>query len=188
MIAGLVLAGGRSGRFGSEKAVVRMGELTLLEWALAALGPDCAALAISASEGSQADALAKALFIHRLRDDPAHPAGPLAGVAAGLRWASSLGASQLATLPCDTPRAPRDMVAHLRDAGGEAFAAWATTADGDHPLCALWSIDLLAPLESELARGHPPVWAFLRDLGGVAVPFGDAAAFTNINAPGDLTP
>lgn len=186
MIAGLLLAGGRSRRFGSEKAVVRLGERTLLEWAVDVLREDCDNLAVSARAGSGAEAIARDLGIPVLIDDPAHPNGPLAGVAAGLRWASGLGAAHLATLPCDTPHAPLDMVARLHAAGGESFAAFAETVDGPHPLCALWSIDLLASLESELSRGHPPVRAFLGNVGGVAVPFGEAAAFLNINAPGDL--
>ncbi len=186
MICGLVLAGGRSRRFGSEKALARLGERTLLEWSLNALREDCSALAVGAPAGSGADALARSLGVKTLTDDPAHPEGPLAGVAAGLRWASSLGATHLATLPCDTPHAPLDMVAQLRDAGGEAFAAFVETAQGPYPLCALWSIDLLASLESELARGHPPVRAFLGDVGGVAVRFADASGFVNVNSPGDL--
>lgn len=186
MIAGLVLAGGQSRRFGSEKAVVRLGERTLLEWALNVLREGCDTLSVSAPAGSGAEVVAQGLGLRVLTDDPAHPDGPLAGVAAGLRWASSLGATHLATLPCDTPHAPPDLIARLYAAGGEAFAAYVETEDGPHPLCALWSIDLLASLESELARGHPPVRIFLGDVGALAVPFSETAAFANINAPEGL--
>jgi molybdopterin-guanine dinucleotide biosynthesis protein A len=186
MIVGLVLAGGRSRRFGAEKAVARLGERTLLEWALNVLRETCDTLAVSAPAGSGAEMLARDLGVAVLADDPAHPDGPLAGVAAGLRWAVGLGAAHLATLPCDMPRAPLDLVARLRAEGGDAFAAYVETAEGIHPLCAVWSVDLLASLESELSRDHPPVRGFLGDVGGVAVRFEDAAAFVNLNAPGDL--
>lgn len=186
MICGLVLAGGRSRRFGAEKAVVRLDEQTLLEWALNVLREGCDALAVSAAAGSGAGALARDLGLTVLTDDPGHPDGPLAGVAAGLRWAGSLGAAHLATLPCDMPRAPLDLVARLRADGGDAFAAYVETAEGIHPLCAVWSVDLLASLESELSRDHPPVRGFLGDVGGVAVRFGDASAFVNVNTPADL--
>ncbi len=166
--------------------MVRLGDRTLLEWALNVLREGCDTLAVSAPAGSGAEALAQGLGLPVLTDDPAHPDGPLAGVAAGLRWAGSLGAAHLATLPCDIPHAPMDLISRLHAAGGEAFAAFVETADGPHPLCALWSIDLLASLESELSRGHPPVRAFLGDVGGVAVRFGEAAGFLNVNAPGDL--
>lgn len=183
MIGGLVLAGGRSTRFGSEKAIAPLNDRTLMEWAIEALRPHCRALAVSARPASGAAGLAARLGLPVIEDAAGAPDGPLAGIAAGLRWASALGADHLATLPCDMPHAPVDLVPRLVEARGEAFAAFATTPEGPHPLCALWSIDLLGALESELARGHPAVRGFLADIGAVAVPFEDAAAFANLNRP-----
>jgi len=185
MIAGLVLAGGRSTRFGSEKAIAPLDGRTLMEWALEALRPHCGPLAVSARPGSGAAALTARLGLPVIEDALHAPDGPLAGIAAGLRWASSLGAEHLATLPCDMPRAPTNLIPRLAAARGEAFAAFAVAPDGPHPLCALWSIDLLASLEASLAHGHPAVRAFLRDVGGVAAEFDDAAAFANLNRPAD---
>lgn len=186
MIVGLVLAGGRSSRYGSEKAVARLDGETLLERALAVLRGDCAALAVSARPDSGAAALASDLGLPVLPDADGAPDGPLAGVAAGLRWAAGLGAEALVTLPCDLPRAPTDLVGRLAEGRAEAFAAFATTAEGVHPLCALWSVDLLASLDSALADGHPAVQGFLTDVAAAAVPFADAAAFANMNRPDDL--
>lgn len=183
MIAGLVLAGGKSRRFGGEKAVAALNGRTLMEWGIDALRPHCALLAVSAPARSGAAGLAARLDLTVLEDAAGAPDGPLSGVAGGLRWAMAQGAEHLATLPCDMPHVPQDLFPRLAEARGEAFAAFATTSDGVHPLCALWSIDLLASLESELARGHPAVQAFLRDVGGVAVEFDDAAAFANLNRP-----
>lgn len=185
MIAGLVLAGGRSSRFGSEKAVAPLNDRTLMEWALDALRPHCDAVAVSARPASGAAGLASRLGLPVLEDAAGAPDGPLAGVAAGLRWALARGADHLATLPCDMPHAPADLVPRLAGARGEAFAAFATTREGPYPLCAVWSVDLLGALESELARGHPAVRRFLGDVGAVAVPFEDAAAFANLNRPVD---
>jgi len=185
MIAGLVLAGGRSSRFGSEKAVAPLNDRTLMEWALDALRPHCDAVAVSARPASGAAGLASRLGLPVLEDAAGAPDGPLAGVAAGLRWALARGADHLATLPCDMPHAPADMVPRLAGARGEAFAAFATTREGPYPLCAVWSVDLLGALEFELARGHPAVRRFLGDVGAVAVPFEDAAAFANMNRPVD---
>lgn len=185
MIAGLVLAGGRSTRFGSEKAIASLNGRTLMEWALDALRPHCGAVAVSARLTSGAAGLASRLGVPIVEDAAGAPDGPLAGIAAGLRWASARGAEHLATLPCDMPHAPADLIPRLAGARGEAFAAFATTAEGPHPLCAVWSVDLLGALESELARGHPAVRRFLGDIGAVAIPFEDAAAFANLNRPGD---
>ncbi|MCF8505362.1 MAG: molybdenum cofactor guanylyltransferase [Caulobacter sp.] len=185
MIAGLVLAAGRSTRFGSEKAIAPLGDRTLMEWALAALRPHCGPIAVSARPGSGAAELAARLDLPVIVDGANAPDGPLSGIAAGLRWASSQGAEYLATLPCDMPHAPADLIPRLTAARGEAFAAFAVTPDGPHPLCALWSIDLLVSLEAALARGHPAVRAFLADIGAVEVMFEDEAAFANLNRPAD---
>jgi len=185
MIAGLVLAGGRSTRFGSEKAIAPLGDRTLLEWAIEALRPHCGPLAVSARPRSGAAALAARLGLPVIEDALQAPDGPLSGIAAGLRWASSQESEHLAILPCDMPRAPSDLIPRLAAARGEAFAAFAVAPDGPHPLCALWSIDLLASLEAALANGHPAVQAFLADIGAVEVMFEDEAAFANLNRPAE---
>ncbi len=171
MIAGLVLAGGRSSRFGSDKAAALLEGRTLLDWALAALRPHCAAVEVSG---------------RGLPDAPGDPDGPLSGVKAGLIWARSIGATRLATLPCDMPRVPADLM--LRLAAVDAPVVSVRTADGPQPLCALWSVDLLEAITAELALGHPSVQALQARLGGVQALFEDAAAFRNVNRPEDLPP
>jgi molybdopterin-guanine dinucleotide biosynthesis protein A len=122
-----------------------------------------------------------------VQDDPALPAGPLNGVLAGLDWAHKLGLDFLATAPCDAPLLPEDLFAHLRDAIADASAAYVATSDGDHPLCALWRVDLAPSLRAALTRGvHPPVWRFLEENGAHAVRFADAARFANANTPETL--
>lgn len=168
-VAGLVLAGGRSSRFGSNKAAVLLDGRTLLDWALAALQPHCIAVEVSGPG---------------LPDAPGDPDGPLSGVKAGLVWARGIGATHLATLPCDTPHVPADLIPRL--AAVEAPVVSARTADGPQPLCALWSVEVLDTLTAELAEGHPSVQGLQARLGGRAVLFEDEAAFRNINRPGDL--
>jgi molybdopterin-guanine dinucleotide biosynthesis protein A len=183
--AGLVLAGGRSSRFGAEKAVQSLAGRTLMEWSLAALSAVCGEVAVSAATGSAA-VLAQSLGRTVLVDDPAHADGPLAGVAAGLAWAAAQGAAQLVTLPCDTPAVTGAILAQLLEAagGGGGFAA---TADGPQNLCAVWPVTALAGLRAAMHDGgHPSVRDALSAAGCRAVPFDDPAAFANINTPDDL--
>lgn len=56
--AGLVLAGGRSTRFGSDKALALLGDKTLLERAVDALRLPKEMIAVSARAGSAAESLA----------------------------------------------------------------------------------------------------------------------------------
>jgi molybdopterin-guanine dinucleotide biosynthesis protein A len=184
---GLILAGGRSTRFGGEKAVAKLGGRPLLAWGLAALAPICEAVAVCARLSSGADALGLALGCEVLTDDPSHPAGPLAGVAAGLAWASKAGFDLLVTLPCDTPLIGTGEIGGLIAALGDAPAAYALTADGPHGLCAVWRTSAAAALSARLAAGdHPSVRSLLDELGAVAARFDDARPFRNINTPTDL--
>jgi molybdenum cofactor guanylyltransferase len=188
MIFGLVLAGGRSSRFGAEKALAELGGRCLFDAALAVLAPDCARVAISAGEASGIAEAAVARGVERLADPPGAPRGPLAGVLAGLIWARAGGAALLATAPCDTPFLPPDLVERLAKGLTAAHtAAVASAPDGLHPLCGLWRTNLVEPLAEALAEGrHPPVREVLRNLGGQSIDFPDTAAFFNVNTREDL--
>ena len=187
MILGLLLAGGRSRRFGADKALAELGGRSLLDAALGVLAGSCARIAVSSREGPIAD-LAGARGLTRLADPDGAPDGPLAGVLAGLLWARSAGGDLLATAPCDTPFLPADMVARLaaalQDDDGVAFAR---APDGPHPLCGLWRTRLIEPLGEMLSHGHHPrVREAVRRLGGRPVDFPDGAAFFNVNTREDL--
>lgn len=186
-VAGLVLAGGLSRRFGREKATAVWRGRPLLAWSLAALDDCCALVAVSAAPGSGAEILAREADRLVINDDRAHPRGPLAGLAAGLAWATSAGFDVLATMPCDTPLvAPAD-VRTLIEALGEADGAHAVTEDGPQGLCAIWRSWLAPALAARLAAGdHPPVHGLLAEIGSRPVRFADAARFRNINTEADL--
>jgi molybdopterin-guanine dinucleotide biosynthesis protein A len=186
-LAGLVLAGGRSSRFGAEKAAALLDGKPLLVHAYAALA-GCSRVAVSAEAGSQAERLARDLGLVVLYDAPGHARGPLAGVAAGLAWARDLGAERLALAPCDTPRMTAAMVERMDRAlqPADAIAA-AVAGDTLHALCAVLRISALGPIAEALAGGaHPPVQALWRAMGLTEVRFRDADAFANVNRPEDL--
>jgi molybdopterin-guanine dinucleotide biosynthesis protein A len=149
-VVGLVLAGGRSVRFGGEKAVALLDGRPLLEWAAQRLESVCLSVAINVRTGTQAEAVAKALALPTLYDAPGDAAGPLAGVKAGLIWAEEQGARMLAVSPCDAPLLPDELYVRLleRAQGG---AAMAETSDGRQPLCAIWPVTAL-PAAPALTR------------------------------------
>ena len=185
MIAGLALAGGRSRRFGTEKAVALVDGQPMLQRVLDLLRPCCAALAVSARPGSGAAALAAQIGAPVLTDAEGDPEGPLAGVAAGLAWAAGLGGTRLLTAPCDTPFLPHDYGMRLLDTD-PGLPAVAMVAGDMQPLCSVWPISLLVEVRAALAQGHPAVHSMLMRLGATQVTFGDAAAFRNINRTEDL--
>ena len=182
----MVLAGGRSTRFGGEKAVALLGGQPLLIWATRRLQRSCLQVAVNARPGTETEALATREGLQVLPDAPGDPDGPLAGVKAGLVWASALGAQSLAVSPCDAPLLPEDLFAGLIEAAGPG-AAMAVTAEGRQPLCAVWPVSALPFLTQALAGGaHPPTWRTLETLGAVQVRFDPPEAFANVNTREDL--
>ena len=184
-VVGLVLAGGRSVRFGGEKAAALLGGKPLLLWAAERLAKVCAAVAVNVRPGSEAERQAGSLTV--LYDRVGDPDGPLAGVRAGLEWAGERGASFLAVSPCDAPLTPDDLFPRLIAAAREHGAAVAETPDGVQPQFAVWPISALDLVETAVAGGeHPPTWRMLEAIGAARVRFDDPAAFANVNTREDL--
>lgn len=185
-VVGLVIAAGRSRRFGAEKAVADLLGKPLLVWAAERLASSCALVGVNARPGSDTERLAYARELPVLHDAPGDAQGALAGVRAGLAWAGRLGARALAVSPCDAPLLPDDLFERLIRAAGEG-AAVADTDDGRQPLCSVWPVTALPAVTAALAGGaHPPTWRVLEDLGAARVLFADRAAFANINTRADL--
>jgi molybdopterin-guanine dinucleotide biosynthesis protein A len=185
-VVGLVLAGGRSVRFGGEKAAALLDGRPLLWWAAERLRTVCANVAINVRPGTEAEAIARAAGLPLLYDEPGDASGPLAGVKVGLAWAMEQGASTLAVSPCDAPLLPDDLYVRLLERA-EGGAAHAETSDGRQPLCAVWPITALAAVRDALVGGaHPPTWQMLERLGAQRVFFERSVAFTNVNTREDL--
>ncbi|HEY4212749.1 MAG TPA: molybdenum cofactor guanylyltransferase [Steroidobacteraceae bacterium] len=191
-VVGVVIAGGRSVRFGGEKAVAVLAGKPLLLWAVRRLQRSCAVVAVNARPGTDAEALAKAEGLTVLHDAPGDAAGPLAGVKVGLQWARDQGARALAVSPCDVPLLPVDLFARLIAAASQpaqagSGAAMAETAEGHQPLCAVWPISALDKVTQSLANGaHPATWLVLDTLRAVRVRFQNPQEFINVNTRGDL--
>jgi len=185
-VVGLVLAGGRSVRFGGEKAVALLEGRPLLVWAAERLRSVCGNVAINVRPGTEAEAVAKSLGLPTLYDAAGDAEGPLAGVKVGLIWAEEQGARTLAVSPCDAPLLPDDLYVRLLERA-VVGAAMAETSDGRQPLCALWPVTALPVVSEALAGGaHPPTWQLLERVGARKVLFEHTEAFANINTRDDL--
>jgi molybdenum cofactor guanylyltransferase len=107
-------------------------------------------------------------------------AGPLAGVLAGLDWATANAPESkwLASVPGDCPFLPRDLVARLHEARSTAGRPLACARSGEwrHPIVALWSVALRSDLRH----------AVVNDRHGVGIADWPAAPidpFLNVNTP-----
>lgn len=192
-IAGIVLAGGRATRLGGgDKPLRTIAGRPMLALVVERLAAQVDAVAISAN-GDPARFAAYGLPV--LADDGA-PAGPLAGIVSGMRWARTTGAGRLLSVAGDTPFFPTGLAAAFTDAvaGRAVRVAVATSGGRRHPVVALWPVSLEPHLARFLAEGRSlSVAAFLERHDTLSVDFPATAIagqtvdpFFNVNTPEDL--
>jgi molybdopterin-guanine dinucleotide biosynthesis protein A len=179
-VGAVVLAGGRARRMGGgDKALLTVAGRPMLDAIVAALDVD--RIAISAN----GDPARFARFGLPVLDDGAFLGhGPLAGVLAGLAWATDAGMTALLTVPGDTPFLPPNLISALAPA-----PACAVSGGRPHHLVALWPVSCAAALRAFLlAPGKRDVRLFGERIGMRHVDFpqhrGDP--FVNVNTPEDL--
>jgi molybdopterin-guanine dinucleotide biosynthesis protein A len=188
-ITGLVLAGGRGMRMGGvDKGLQPYRGLPLARHALSRLTPQVASVMINANRNIMAyEAMGVPVWPDDLPDFP----GPLAGMLAGLRHCRT---AYLATVPCDTPLFPMNLVARLAAglAQDDAEMATAYTREGDRlfpqPVFCLMKVSLLDGLRAFIQSGERKTGAWPRSQHNAQVIFEETAAFTNINTPDELEP
>lgn len=163
----MVLAGGKSRRFGSDKATVLLAGRPLLEHAIEALRPHCDAVVIAGRSSK---------LVQALEDWPGPGMGPLGGVAAGLNHALEHGFDQVLSVPVDCVRLPADIRDLLEPA--PRFIA-------SQPVIGLWPARAAGAIEEILyGSGSHSVRAFADAIGARAVT--GVVMPANINTPQDL--
>jgi molybdopterin-guanine dinucleotide biosynthesis protein A len=185
-ITGLVLAGGRGTRMGgADKGwVLHEGE-ALVRRVVRRFAPQVGTLLVSANRTLDAYRSLGEVVTDSEADPGLEPfPGPLAGVLAGLARATT---PLVALAPCDAPALPDDLVARLLDAIGERDVACPVAGGRRQPTFALLRRDARASLEAYLRGGGRAMQGWFDTLAVAEVAFADATAFTNVNAPGDVT-
>jgi molybdopterin-guanine dinucleotide biosynthesis protein A len=166
-----------------DKGLVELDGKPMVAHALERLAPQVGALLINANQNPERYA---AFGYPVVPDEVGGFAGPLAGLHAGMRRATS---AFVVTVPCDSPFLPLDLVARLaadieRDA---AQLAVARTHAQPHPVFALVRRDVLDHLTAFLENGGRKIDAWYATLRVVDVAFDDEeAAFRNINTAAEL--
>ncbi len=169
-LTGVLLVGGASTRFGSPKALARLGDETLAARAWRTLGEACDdRLAV----GKDGDGLE---LPFELIDDGTETRAALAGVVAGLRAASG---SVVVMLPVDTPLVTADLLRELAAACAEAAAPTTT------PLPAAFASSALPVLERRLHEGRLALHEALDELDTRRIEV-DEALLANVNTPDEL--
>ena len=149
-MAGLILAGGRSRRYGRDKAFEELNGKPLIEYVIEALGPAASSLFLVVGSLDNFKGFNGRLT---LVTDEVPGMGPLGGLYAGLK-ASPDDYSIVA--PCDSPFIDTALVKHMLKTAAEAGVdALVPRYEGrDHTVNAVYSKTCLPAIESSLFDGH----------------------------------
>lgn len=168
-LLGAVLAGGRSSRFGSDKALAMLNGRSLLEHAATALGAHVEAVVICGREVPGMVGLA---------DRPAADMGPLGGLNAALHYAAAQGFDAVLTTGCDVPVYP--------DGLAEALIGERAAVLKGQQLAGFWPASLAGELDAHLAEeNNRSIYGWLERISARIVERPEFI-LPNINRPEDL--
>jgi molybdopterin-guanine dinucleotide biosynthesis protein A len=183
-VTGLILAGGKGSRMGGvDKGLKSFRGKRLVDHVYERLAPQVGGIIINANQNHDDY---RTFGVRVVSDAIGGYAGPLAGLHAGLSVSKR---PFLASVPCDSPFLPADLVerlyARLDESGAEL--AVAKTGDQPHPVFCLVRRGVIDHLAEFLKGGGRKIDAWYATLNVVEVAFDDEAeAFSNINTREEL--
>jgi len=180
-VTGLILAGGRGQRMGGvDKGWSMYRGRPLIVSVIERLLPQVGPLLISANRNIARYAELGTVVEDATDLNTESFAGPLVGVASGLRSART---AWTAIVACDTPHLPGDLVLRLQQAALDtgAVAACARVGGQLEPLFAIVKTNTADGLAAAIIAGERAVHQWMTSINAVAVDFEDTHAFFNIN-------
>lgn len=186
MLGIVILAGGRATRMGGgDKPLKPVKGVPILSHVIARVARKGRALVLNAN----GDPARFAMFgLPVVADAASDFPGPLAGILAGLDWASAQGLSgEVLSVPGDCPFIPHDLAERLEDARREANLPLACAGSGGwtHPVIGLWPIAIREDLRDALGAGERKIDRFTARFGCATAewPIDPYDPFFNVNTP-----
>ena len=144
-MTGVVLAGGRSARMGTNKALLQFDGVRIIERLLGAIRPLFEETAIVANDAEAYADLGVPVWPDRI---------PGKGALGGIYTAVSRSASpRVFCIACDMPFPSQAVITYLRDQAAGYDAVVPRTADGYHPLHAVYGKGCLPAMEAMIRDG-----------------------------------
>lgn len=183
-VTGLILAGGKGSRMGGvDKGLQAFRGKRLVDHVYERFAPQVGGVVINANQNHEEY---KTFGVRVVSDAIGGYAGPLAGLHAGLSVSKR---PFLASVPCDSPFLPADLIERLYrriDESGAELAV-AKTGDQPHPVFSLMRRGVLDHLADFLKGGGRKIDVWYATLNVVEVAFDDEPeAFSNINTREEL--
>ena len=153
-ILAVVLAGGKSKRFGEDKNHIKLGEKTLLEHVLSKISNKFEEILIVSSHNQEIKKSEKITVIPDCLDN----FGPLAGVLSSMKWVKENQKKYkwVATFPSDTPFFETSIIEEYKKRINiqDSSLYFIKSNNKRHNIFGLWSIDLLEILEDDLINNN----------------------------------
>ena len=187
-ILAVVLAGGKSQRFGQDKSQVKLQDKILINYILGEiidLFQETLIIANDSIDYMQSDKIS-------ITKDFKKNLGPLGGVLTGMKWIKENNKNYkwISTFPSDTPFFTKKELNYfyenIKENKSKLF--FIKNKDTRHNIFGLWSLDLIDQLEKDLSKGDRKVevWADSIGVSTVNIEYKKPDPFFNINTKEDL--
>jgi molybdenum cofactor guanylyltransferase len=188
-ILAVVLAGGRSKRFGEDKNHIKLENKTLLDHVLFKISDKFKEILIVSSHNLEIKKLENVTLIPDCFDD----FGPLAGVLSAMRWVKENQKKYkwVATFPSDTPFFEISIIEEYKKKTkiNDSLLYFVRSNNKRHNIFGLWSMDLIETLENDLIKNNfrkVEEWANKIGVKIIDIEIKKFDPFFNINTKEDL--
>jgi len=187
-ILGVVLAGGKSQRFGEDKSQVKLGDKLLIDYILSEIIDEFNEVLVVSNNLIDFKQSEKISLIKDFKKD----LGPLGGVLTAMKWVKDNNKDYqwISTFPVDTPFFKNEILKYffkkINMKEGKLF--FINSNDTRHNIFGLWSLDLMDKLEEDLDKGERKVEVWANSIGvkNINMKFENKDPFFNINTKEDL--
>ena len=187
-ILGVVLAGGKSQRFGQDKSQVKLNGKLLIDYILKEVVGEFNETLIIANKPIKFMQSKKISITKDFKDG----LGPLGGVLTAMKWVKKKNKKYkwISTFPADTPFfKKKELKFFLRNINidkGKLF--FIKNQNTRHNIFGLWSLDLMDQLEKDIQKGVRKVenWANTIGVSTIDIGYKNTDPFFNINTKEDF--
>lgn len=184
----VILAGGKSRRFGADKAVAKLGEKSLIDYTINKLEPKFAEILVITNNPIQVSK--NNIFF--IKDTLAGQLGPLVGILSAMEWVKNNDKNYewIISFPCDTPFFEEKIIDKVINSqkSSDKKLLFLKSGNKRHNIFGLWSIELMEQLRNDINQGARKVEDWANKIGTEIVEINSESdkSFLNINTKLDL--
>jgi len=188
-ILGIILAGGKSSRFGEDKSTAKLGNKTLLDHTVSKIENEFNEILVISNNK---DFNFKNNKIHLVEDCIEGQLGPLVGILTAMKWVkkNKKNYKWIASFPCDTPFFDIKLISELKIKVKETSKKliFLNSNKKRHNIFGLWSMDLIEILEKDIKNSFRKVELWADKIGYENININEEKfdRFLNINTKKDL--